>query len=171
MPVYPRYGHSGVIYQKKFIVYGGKVKSITYHLMGELDIYDLNENTWSSPGFTSKAYLPARRNHIAEIVGHHMFVHGGTGEDNEIYGDCYILSLSPYKWLPAAISDVTPSPHLTGHSSCLVVPAEYRLNTRMNIYKYPEIGFGKIASNKVKKIFIYFYFYLYFLFIIIFIIA
>jgi hypothetical protein len=126
---------------------------MTYHLMGDLDIYDLNENTWSSPPFTSKAYLPARRNHIAEVIGHQMFVHGGSGEDGDILGDSYILSLSPYKWLPASISDLTSSPHLTGHASCLVVTAEFRLNARMNIYKYPEIGFGKITSNKVKKSF------------------
>lgn len=155
IPQYPRYGHTGTLYQKKFIVYGGKVKSMTYHLMGDLDIYDLTENTWSSPGFSSKSYLPARRNHIAELIGHQIFFHGGTSEDNEILGDCYCLSLNPYKWLPAAVSDITPSPQLSGHASALVVPAEYRLNSRMNIYKYPEIGFGKIASNKVRIFFVY----------------
>jgi hypothetical protein len=120
--------------------------------MGDLDIYDLIDNTWSTGGFTSKNFLPARRNHIAELIGHQIFVHGGWGEDNEVLGDCHVLSLNPYKWNPATISDITPSPFLTGHASALIVPAELKYNARMNIYKYPEIGFGKIYSNKVKKI-------------------
>jgi hypothetical protein len=124
---------------------------MTYHLMGDLDIYDLNENTWSTPGFSSKVFLPIRRNHIAELIGHQIFVHGGTSEDNDILGDCFLLSLSPYKWTTAIINEITPAPFLTGHASCLVVPSEYRLSTRMNIYKYPEIGFGKLTSNKVKN--------------------
>lgn len=150
IPNYPRYGHTGILYQKKFIVYGGKIKSLTYHLMGELDVYDLTDNTWSSPGFSSKNFLPSRRNHIAELIGHQMFVHGGFSEDNEVLGDCNVLSLNPYKWMPAALSDVTPPPFLSGHASALVVPAELKYNARMNIYKYPEIGFGKIFSNKVN---------------------
>ena len=149
LPTYPRYGHTGIIYQKKFIVYGGKIKSLTYHLMGELDIYDLVDNTWTTPGFASKNFLPSRRFHIAELIGHQMFVHGGFGEDNEVLGDCNILSLNPYKWVPAQLSELTPAPNLSGHASAFVVPAELKYNARMNIYKYPEMGFGKLFSTKV----------------------
>ena len=151
LPSYPRYGHTGILYQKKYIVYGGKIKSITYHLMGDLDIYDLNENTWSTPGFSSKNFLAPRRNHIAELIGHQIFIHGGLSEDNEVLGDCHVLSLNPYKWITAAINELTPSPHLTGHASTLVVPSDLKYNARMNIYKYPEVGFGKLYANKVKK--------------------
>lgn len=142
---------------------------MTYHLMGDLDIYDINENLWSTPGFSSKAYLPARRNHIAEIVGNQMLVHGGTGEDNDILGDTYLLSLSPYKWTAAVVCDPASSPNLSGHASALVLPVEYRLNARMNVYKFPEIGFGKIGSNKVYKLYLLFnlmFIFLIFIFII-----
>jgi len=71
-------------------------------------------------------------------------------EDNQILGDCHILSLSPYKWNYATISDLIPTPALAGHACALVVPAEFRYNARMNIYKYPEVGFGKLATNKVN---------------------
>jgi len=36
-----------------------------------------------------------------------------------------------------------------GHSSCLVLPADYKYNPRLNIYRYPEIGFGRLNINKV----------------------
>jgi hypothetical protein len=158
IPQYPRYGHTGIIYQKKFIVFGGKIKSITYHLMGDLEIYDLNDNTWSTPGFSSKNFIPQRRNHIAELIGHQLFIHGGSGENDEVLGDCHVLSLNPYKWMPAALNEITPAPFLTGHSSALVVPADLRYNPRMNIYKYPEMGFGKLYTNKVMKFYFLFIF-------------
>ena len=150
-PTYPRYGHSGILYQKKFIVFGGKVKAGNYQYLADLDIFDVNENTWSQPSFNSKTFLPLRRNHAAELVGHQIIIHGGMTEDSQILGDCHVLSLSPYKWNYATISDLTPSPVLAGHACALVIPAEFRYNARMNLYKYPDIGFGKLASNKVNK--------------------
>jgi hypothetical protein len=117
--------------------------------MGDLDIYDLNDNTWSSPGFSSKNFVTQRKNHIAELIGHQIIIHGGTSENDEVLGDCMVLSLNPYKWMPAALNEITPAPFLTGHSSALVVPADLRYNPRMNIYKYPEMGFGKLYTNKV----------------------
>jgi len=86
------------------------------------------------------------------LIGHQIIVHGGMTEDNQILGDCHILSLTPYKWVAATISDITPTPALAGHACSLVVPAEFRYNARMNIYKYPDVGFGKLASNKVIEI-------------------
>ena len=35
MPAFPRYGHSGIIYQKKFYVFGGKCKSNNYHYLAK----------------------------------------------------------------------------------------------------------------------------------------
>jgi len=156
-PIYPRYGHTGILYQKKFIVFGGKIKAGNYQYLADLDIFDLNEKTWSQPTFNSKSFLPLRRNHVAELVGHQIIIHGGMSEDNQVLADCHVLSLNPYKWNYATISDLTPTPALSGHASSLVVPAELKYNARMNIYKFPDVGFGKITSNKVFDIFLKFH--------------
>jgi len=124
-----------------------------YQYLADIDIFDLNEKNWTQPNFNSKSFLPLRKNHIAELVGHQMIIHGGMSEDNQVLGDCHILTLNPFKWNFATISDLTPTPALSGHACALVIPAEIRYNARMNIYKFPEIGFGKLASNKV----LYFY--------------
>jgi len=148
-PVNPRYGHTGILYQKKFVVFGGKVKSGNYQYLADIDIFDMIEKTWTQPNFSSKSHLCLRRNHVAELVGHQILVHGGMSEENQVLSDCHVLSLNPYKWNYATISDITPSPALAGHACALVVPSEYKYNARMNLYKYPDIGFGKLSSNKV----------------------
>lgn len=152
-PNYPRYGHTGILYQKKFIIFGGKIKALNSSFFADIDIYDLNENTWTQPSFSSNNFLQLRRNHVAELIGHQLLIHGGFNEDNQVLNDCHILSMSPYKWNTTTISDSTPTPALAGHACCLVVPSDLRYNARMNIYKYPDIGFGKLASNKVTHIF------------------
>ena len=155
-PQNPRYGHTGILYQKKFFVFGGKIKTYNGHILGDLDIYDLQENIWFQPAnFSSKLSLSLRRNHVAELIGHQMLIHGGIGEDNQGLGDCELLSLtSPYKWTPAVITELSVSPILYGHASALVIPSDYRYNPRMNIYKFPDLGFGKMTFNKVKNFFI-----------------
>ena len=118
--------------------------------MADLDIYDLIEDAWIQPNFISKNFLSQRTNHIAELIGHHMIIHGGINDDNKVLGDVHLLSLSPFKWSPANLNDQTPSPSLYGHACALVIPSELRFNPRMNIYKFPEISFGKMTThNKV----------------------
>ena len=57
MPAFPRYGHTGIMFQRKFYVFGGKCKSNNYHYLADLEIFDLADNSWMSSNFNSKNNL------------------------------------------------------------------------------------------------------------------
>lgn len=150
IPSYPRYGHTGIIYHKKFYVFGGKFKLHNYHYMADLDIYDLTENHWITPNISTKKFLELRRNHVADLIGNQMIIHGGMNEDNKILNDVYALSMSPpLKWHQLNISDFITGPALASHASALVIPMEIKFSEKTSIYKFPENGIGKLNWNKV----------------------
>ena len=150
LPAFPRFGHTGIIFQKKFYIFGGKCKSNNYHYLADLEMFDLVDDQWITSNFNSKNQLELRRNHVADLIGQQMIIHGGLNEDNITLSDTFILNLSPLKWSPVAISELTPPPALSSHGSAVVLPADIRYNVRTNIYKFPENGFGKITSTRVK---------------------
>ena len=78
-----------------------------------------------------------------------MFVHGGISEEDEYLNDCHLLSLFNLKWNECNISTDTEGPYLAWHTACLVVPAEQVFNSKMNIYKFPEMGIARRVSSKV----------------------
>lgn len=149
IPPYPRYGHSGIIHQKRIYIFGGKCKSNNYHYIADLDIFDLTDSQWLTPNFSSKASLELRRNHVADLIGNQMIIHGGFNEENKILSDAHVLSLSPLKWTTLNISEFTPGPALSGHASAVVLPMEIRYNNKTSLYKFPENLFGKIITNRV----------------------
>ena len=155
MPAFPRYGHTGIMFQRRFYVFGGKCKSNNYHYLADLEIFDLTDNSWVSSNFNSKNNLELRRNHCADLIGQQMIVHGGLSEENVTLSDTYLLNLSPLKWCSVSISEFTPAPALTNHASAVVLPADIRYNVRTSIYKFPENTFGKLTSNRVKFILTY----------------
>ena len=88
-----------------------------------------------------------RKNHIAELVGNQMLIHGGINENNQVVGDCYYLNLSQLKWGACPIIRTTPSPRLYGHSSVLVLPKEYYASNKLSIFNYPDVEF---ANSRIK---------------------
>jgi len=166
IPSYPRYGHTGIIYQKRFYVFGGKSKLHNYHYMADLDVFDLTENQWFTPNISTKKYIELRRNHVADLIGNLMIIHGGTNEENKILNDVCALSMSPpLKWQHLNISDFIVGPALAAHASALVIPMELKYSVKTSIYKFPENGIGKLSWNKVYILyFIFVSFYYYFSF-------
>ena len=81
-----RFGHTSVYYQNKIYFYGGRVKVEKASMLVGLEIYSINENIFVSSNI--KGGPSKRRNHIAELIGNLMLIHGGIGEDNEILDDC-----------------------------------------------------------------------------------
>jgi len=150
IPPYPRYGHTGIIYQKKLYVFGGKCKSNNYHYIADLDIFDLVESQWFTPNFSSKSSLELRRNHVADLIGSQMIIHGGMTEDNRILNDAHVLTMNPLKWTSLNISEFTPGPALSCHASAVVLPMDLKYNQRSSLYKFPENTFGKLISNRVN---------------------
>lgn len=64
-----RSGHSGVLYQKKLFLFGGKSKLQNFYFIQDLEIFNIEERTWSSPNVYTKNNLKLRRNHIGIVVG------------------------------------------------------------------------------------------------------
>jgi hypothetical protein len=92
-----RFGHSSVIYQNKIYFYGGRIKVEKASMLVGLEIYSLSDHIFVSSNV--KGGPNKRRNHIAEIIGGVMLIHGGIAEDNEILDDCYLLNLQQLTWM------------------------------------------------------------------------
>ena len=144
-----RYGHTGIVHQKRLYVFGGKTKLPTYSLMCDLDIFNLEDKTWLSPILYTKSTLQLRRNHVADLIGQQMIVHGGINENNEYLNDTYLLTMQPMKWTHCSINEETPGPALAGHACCLVLPSDLKYNPRMTIYKFPDLGVGRAQNVRV----------------------
>ena len=144
-----RFGHSGIIHNKRLIIFGGKY--LTLSLLGDVDVYNIETKTWFTPSLSTYSKLKLRRNHIACLVGNQMFVHGGIDEDGTFLNDCYLLNLNPLKWVLCQINEETPSPVLAYHKCCLVLPEEIKINPKMNIYRYPDMGVKHLMMDNIKE--------------------
>jgi hypothetical protein len=148
-----RCGHTGVIYKSKLIIFGGRYLHNT--ALGDVDIYNIEQNYWEMNNYNTIIYLKLRRNHIACLVGQQMLVHGGIDEGGEYLDDTFLLSLgNTYKWSKGKFSNFNKRhrfPKLAYHSCCLVVPSELQKHPKFNIYKFPEIPIGSINSRIREK--------------------
>ena len=144
-----RYGHTGIVFQNKLILFGGKTKYLNMSYLCGLDIYSMPDYSFNSPS-VGKLSPETRKNHIAELLGNQMFIHGGLNESNEILNDCFLLTLNTLKWNICTISKYTPAPKLYGHSSCVVIPHMLLFHHKFTIYSYPSLEPGKV-SNLLKE--------------------
>lgn len=175
-------GHTSTIIDNKIYIFGGLVKEELYTYNGDLEIYDLSTNRWSSALIYTKNIMKMRRNHSATNIGGQIFVYGGLSEDNEVLNDSYLLNINPLRWQNVSFKpqkvihvddDHSPKnnnkniamtinpPYLYGHQSCLVLPKEISKNPKFTIHKFPETTFSmgsilKINSNiKDKGLYIF----------------
>ena len=145
-----RFGHTSIIYQNKIYLFGGRTKYGNSFVSPGLEIFSLNDKSFLSNQVERGIGPEPRKNHIAELVGNQMFIHGGINDNNQVLGDCYFLNLtlSQLKWGTCPINRNTPSPRLYGHSSALVLPKEYYTSNKLNIFNYPEVEF---ANSRIKE--------------------
>ena len=144
-----RYGHTGIIFQNKMVFFGGKTKYLNMSYLCGLEMYTISDYSFNSPS-VGKLSPETRKNHIAELLGNQMFIHGGLNEANEILNDCYLLTLNTLKWNICSISKYTPAPKLYGHASCIVIPHTLLFHHKFTIYSYPNLEPGKV-SNLIKE--------------------
>jgi hypothetical protein len=149
-PPNPRYGHSGILFEKKLYVFGGKSKSNNYSYIPDLEYFNTDDHLWISPNMNTHLQLKLRKNHVADLIGRQMIIHGGHTEQSEFLSDTHLLNFNPLKWVNCNISEQTPGPTLSGHSACLVIPSDIKLNTKFTIYKFPETGINRVNMSKVK---------------------
>ena len=134
---YNRYGHTGIFYQNKIYFFGGKIKYQKNSMTCGLEVFSFTDNQFSTPS-VGKLNPEPRRNHIAELVGNQIFIHGGITNSNEVLNDSFILNLNPLKWMTTIINKYTPGPNLYGHTSSIVIPQYILKNHKFSIYSYPN---------------------------------
>ena len=143
-----RFGHTSIIYQNKIYFYGGRAKIDKALYYCGLEIFSLNEGIYYKPILSKLNSPPLRRNHIAILIDEQIFIHGGVSENNEILSDCHLLNLNPLKWLKVSINRRSQNPKLYGHTGCVVVPKQYLINHKFNIYAYPDL---EVVNCRIKK--------------------
>ena len=156
---YNKFGHTCVLLNRKLYVFGGRTKmdnnntnKETVDIVNGLDVFNLDDETWSSPALSTRNAPRPRRNHIAELVGMNMVIHGGIDDNNEILDSVYVLSLQqPMKWVKPSFPLFNKGPALYGHCSSLVVPLQIKTHFRFNIFKYPDNCLGKNYSTPIIK--------------------
>ena len=149
-----RCGHTSIIYKSKLIIFGGRYLHNT--ALGDVDIYNIEQNYWEMNNYNSTIFLKLRRNHVACLVGSQMFIHGGIDEDGNYLCDSFLLSLNNNKWAKVKINNFRRNiilPKLAYHSCCLVVPYEIQIHPRFNIYKIPDIPVNSRIKEKGIYIF------------------
>ena len=99
----PRYGHSCVYFNNNLYIFGGNINLKTLrNPLEDILIYNLKSNTLKIGTFKKEKatltvrniYVPQRRNHIAQVIGWNMVVHGGIDISKEYLRDNTIYS--PY---------------------------------------------------------------------------
>jgi len=148
-PANQRYGHSGILYQRKLYIFGGRTKLDNFVLYGDLDVFNLDTRMWETPIVFTKPSTK-RRNHVAKLVGNHILFHGGINENSEYLNDCCLLSLNPLKWVNINLES-KEFPSLAYHDACLVLPYDQMYNHKLSIYKLPEQNIGKKTNSKIKE--------------------
>ena len=143
-----RFGHTSIIYQNKIYLFGGRTKYGNSFVSPGLEIFSLNDRNYINHDSEGGIIPEPRKNHIAELVGNQMLIHGGINENNQVVGDCYYLNLTQLKWGACPIIRTTPSPRLYGHSSVLVLPKEYYASNKLTIFNYPDVEF---ANSRIKE--------------------
>jgi hypothetical protein len=112
-----------------------------------LEVFNLEDKIWTTPQIVSKNMVQLRRNHVAKVIGHQMFIHGGINENGEYLSDSFLFNFYPPRWSQCVIIDPNSAPCLAGHAACLVLPTEIKYHAKMSIYKFPELGYGKLNSK------------------------
>lgn len=64
-----RSGHTANLHSKKLYIFGGKSKIQSMYMLNDLEIFDIENNTWIFPNCSCKNYLKLRRNHVSVCVG------------------------------------------------------------------------------------------------------
>ena len=128
-----RYGHTGVLRYRNLYIFGGKL--VLGKILGDLEIFNLDNKIWTFPHLETYKRFDLRKNHIASTIGNHMFIHGGINEKEEYLNDCYLLSYKPLKWNIPNINKKIELPPMAYHSCCLVMQEKIRNNSNFNIYK------------------------------------
>ena len=92
---YSRYGHTSVYFQNKIYFYGGTHKIEKSSIPASFELFSLTDKAFIQSNVKNSP--SKRKNHIAEIIGNSMLIHGGIDEDNHVLDDCHLLNLQQFQ--------------------------------------------------------------------------
>lgn len=165
-----RYGHISVLdrLESKIFIYGGRTKYDKFSnlIIGDntnafcgMEYYDIKLNKWFRPLIGDETgYPPLRRNHIGEILGNQLIIHGGIDEYGDILNDVFFININNIesnkeRWTSLMISSIIPGPYVYGHSSALVLENEIIKSNKTNVYYFPDdekVYIKNIPKNRIK---------------------
>ena len=64
-----RYGHTGILYRQKLYIFGGRTKLNSLFYIPDLEVYNLDDKSWTFPNLETKKTLKLRHNHISVLIG------------------------------------------------------------------------------------------------------
>ena len=92
-----RYGHTTVVYNDKFYVFGGKNSS--NQLLNNIVVYDPKADSFTAPQINPENSPQPRMYHAACVIDDRMFIYGGKNSKGMILDDLWELNLDTMKWM------------------------------------------------------------------------
>lgn len=151
----PRYGHSAVVYKSNIYIYGGYRRYVESFKVRETygDVYEFNTDILKWDKLNCSGSLSFRRDHIAEVVGYHMLVHGGINHKSKMLDDIYVLNLKTKAWSEISLSTMLPN-KVSHHKSCQVVHPYVLEKGSLDLFSC-NISLKKLQGSKIKQMGIY----------------
>ena len=96
----PRSGHSLTSYNNSLYLFGGcDFESTCYN---EIQKYSISSKLWSTLS-TSGTSPSAREGHISILLGHYLYIHGGSSQTS-LYSDVFRFNLLTNEWSEVSVS-------------------------------------------------------------------
>jgi hypothetical protein len=91
-----KYGQTAIRYKKKMVVFGGGTAyqsgTRQKECLGEVRVLNLEDSKWSWIKCGGDIITP-RRNHVAEVIGKIMIIHGGLNYKGSVLGDLWLFDI------------------------------------------------------------------------------
>lgn len=92
--------------EQKLVTFGGVLKG---KAVNDLHLLDLASMNWSVPETTGTTPLP-RCDHASCVVGHRVYVTGGSGSESLWFSDLHFLDVNTLAWEEVALQGPLPAP-------------------------------------------------------------
>lgn len=141
--------HTSVIYRNELFIFGGIIEDEKfYRIKEDILIFDMISHKFIEGQCVNKNEVKWRKNHIAESIGHHMFIYGGKDEDGNILNDFWLLEFVKLRWIKIEPKG-SRFPGMAYHSSALVISQEKKDHISFSIFKQPDIPIFQLKNKKI----------------------
>eukprot|EP00698_Gefionella_okellyi_P011837 TRINITY_DN3147_c0_g1_i1.p1 TRINITY_DN3147_c0_g1~~TRINITY_DN3147_c0_g1_i1.p1 ORF type:complete len:4003 (-),score=857.71 TRINITY_DN3147_c0_g1_i1:159-12167(-) len=114
-----RSSHSATaINDKEVLVFGGQVCKTTLQLFNDIYILNLDKWEWRKPLTTGASPAPRGR-HTANLYNGKLYVFGGYGQANTVFGDLFCYDIETSTWTRPKTKGAAPSKPRFAHSAAL----------------------------------------------------